>query len=151
MKTNIFVVSLLALVKTLAVTVGCFLLMLLFFNDNLLVFRHDEATFLYIFLGIFFYSIGCIAYVFSILLPMYYIDKKKYDLLSPNELFVRHAPIIALIATVFCGLAALIAGKDGLAEGAVQCNIFTVYVMAFTGLLFYEFQIKRAMNKTAQK
>jgi hypothetical protein len=150
MKPNIFVLCLLTLVKTLAVTLGGFLLLMLVFNDNLGIFQSGERIFLYVFFGIFFYSVGCIAYVFAILLPMYYIDSGKYDELSAPGLFSRHAPIVALIATFFCGMAALIAGPGGLAEASLQSNIFNVYVMAFSGLLFHEFQIKHALTKRVQ-
>lgn len=142
-----FIVSLIALAKTMAVTFATFLLMLLFFNDTLDVFDRGETVFLYIFLGFFFYSLGVIVHVFAILLPTYYIDRNKYETLPAVELFTRHAPFVALIATFFCGMAALIGGKDGLAEGMMQCNLFNVYVMAFAGLLFFEFEVKNAMEK----
>jgi hypothetical protein len=151
MKTNIFVVSLLALVKTLAVTIGCFLLMILVFNDNLEIFRHEEEVFLYIFLGAFLYSLGCIVYIFSILLPMFYIDRKKIEILSAVELFDRHAPLIAGITTLICGFVFFAAGKESWHSGMLQCNLFNVYVMVFSGLLFFEYQVKSSINKAMPK
>jgi hypothetical protein len=149
MKTNIFVQSLLALVKTLVATIVSFLLLILFFNDSLDIFRREEETFLYIFLGIFLYSVGCIVYVFSILLPAYYIDRRSYESLTAHEIFSRQAPIITMITTLFCGLAILIAGENGMREGIFICNIFNVYVMSFAGQLFYVYQLKRATARTA--
>jgi hypothetical protein len=151
MKLNIFVITLLTLVKTLAVTFGIFLLMLLFFNDSLDIYHRDEDVFLYIFFGLFFYSLGCVVHCFAILLPMYFIDRQKAETLPAPELFSRHAPIIAGITTLLCGMVALIAGTRGLAEGMMQANLFTVYVMAFSSLLFFEYQLKHAMDKAGRK
>jgi ABC-type uncharacterized transport system permease subunit len=114
MKINMFVVSLLALVKMLVITFSLFFLMLLVFNDTLDSLNHGEDIFLYIFLGLFFYSLAGIGYVFAILLPMYYIDRKNYTLMTAPEGIQHHVPIIALFLGIFGGLAALIAGKDGL-------------------------------------
>jgi hypothetical protein len=147
MKINMFVVSLLALIKTFAVTVGTFLLMILIFNDNLKPLGRGEEIFLYIFLGLFFYSLALIVYVFGILLPTYFIDKKNYETLDFKALFSRHAPIIATIVTMLAGFVALVAGKEGLQDGMLQCNIFTTYVTVFSGLLFFELQVKHAQEK----
>jgi hypothetical protein len=151
MKVNIFVVTLLAMVKTLAVTAAVFLLMILVFHDTLDIWHRDEDIFLYIFFGLFFYSLGCIVHFFAILLPIYAIDRQKVECLSAHELFSRHAPVVAGLTTLMCGLVALIAGMRGLEEGMMQCNFFTVYVMSLTGLLFYEYQIKQAVEKAIRK
>jgi hypothetical protein len=151
MKTNIFIVSLLALVKTLAVTIGCFFLMILVFNDNLDIFSRGDNVFLYIFLGTFLYSLGCIVYVFSILLPMFYIDRKKTELLSAAELFDRHAPVITGITTLICGFVFLAVGEEGRHSGMLQCNLFNVYIMVFSGLVFFEYQVKSSINKATPK
>jgi hypothetical protein len=151
MKINMFVVSLLALVKTFAVTVGTFLLMILVFNDNLDPLKRSDEIFLYIFLGLFFYSLASIAYVFAILLPAYYIDKKNYEAMDFKALFSRHAPVIAAIVTLLAVFVVLVSGKEGLQNGMLQCNIFTTYVTVFTGLLFFELQVKHAMDKTSKK
>jgi hypothetical protein len=147
MKINMFVVGLLALVKNLAITFSVFLLMLLVFNDSLDSINHGEEIFLYIFLGLFFYSLAAIGYTFAILLPIYYIDKKSFSELNAPEGFQHHAPIISLLFAVFGGLAALIAGPEGLSEGLVQANFFTTLVMSFCGLIFFEYQVRIAMEK----
>lgn len=147
MKINIFVVSLLTLVKTLAVTYGLFFLLLLVFNDTLEFRSNGEDIFLYIFLGLFFYTMGCTAYVFSILLPMYFIDKPNYTVMGAHERIQHHAPIITLFLVVFVGLAALIAGTEGNAEGLVLANFFNVFVMCFCGLIFFEYQVQSALEK----
>lgn len=142
-----FVVSLLALVKTLAVTMGLFLFLILVFRDNLDPLNHGDDIFIYIFLGLFLWSLGGIIYVFAILLPMYYADRKKMWNLQAADLFSRHAPIIAVIVSFFSAMTALIAGKEGLQEGMVQGNIFLAYVMALIGLLIFELQVKQAIEK----
>ncbi len=147
MKINMFVVSLLALVKTLVVTFSLFFLMLLVFNDKLETLGHGEDIYLYIFLGLFLYSLACIGYVFAILLPMYAIDRKSYSTMTAQEGIQHHAPIIALIVGLFGGLAALIAGTEGLSNGLVQANFFTTFVMTYCGLIFFEYQVRSAMQK----
>lgn len=147
MKINMFVVSLLALVKTLVITFSLFFLMLLVYNDTLGSLNRGDEVFIYIFLGLFLYSLAGIAFVFAILLPMYYVDRKNYTLMSASEGIQHHTPIIALVLAVFGGLAALIAGKEGLSEGLVQANFFTTFVMAYCALIFFEYQVRIAMQK----
>lgn len=147
MKINMFVVSLLALVKTLVVTFGLFFVLLLVFNDTLDSLGRGEEIFVYIFIGLFLYSLACVGYVFAILLPLYYIDRENFTQLSASEGIQHHMPVISLIILLFAGLAALIAGVDGLSEGLVQANFFNTFVMAFSGLIFFEYQVRSAMQK----
>jgi H+/Cl- antiporter ClcA len=142
-----FVVSLLAMVKTMAITFGMFFLLLLVFNDQLGPLNGGEEIFLYIFLGLFLYSLALIIYTFAILLPTYFIDRKKMEELDAPALFRRHAPIITLFLLLITLLAGLIAGKEGLAVGLVQANFFNAFVMVYSGLILFEYQVKSAIYK----
>lgn len=147
MRINMFVVSLLTMVKTMVVTFALFFLLILVFNDQLGSMNDGEEIFLYIFLGLFFHSLAIIGYTFAILLPSYYIDRKKMHELSAPELFARHAPFITIIMLVFALFAGLIAGADGLSNGLVQANFFNTFVMTYTGLIIFENQVKSALQK----
>ncbi len=151
MKINMFVVSLLAMVKTLAVSFGTFFLMLLVFNDHLEWNHREEDIFLYIFLGLFLHGLACVAYVFAILLPSYFIDRKMVHELDPHAVIVRHAPLITLINAVFAFLAVLIAGREGMSEGLVQANFFNAFVMVYSGLVFFSYQVRSAIDKLERK
>lgn len=146
MKINMFVVSLLALVKTMATTFIMFFLLMLVFNDSFEGFNHGEEIFGYIALGLFLYGLVCVIYVFSILLPMYFIDRKNFTAMSVAEGIEHHAPIITLILAVFAGFAVLIAG-DNMKEGLVQANFFNTFVMVYSGLIFFEYQVRSAIRK----
>lgn len=142
-------VSLITLAKTLAVTFGLFFLLLLVYSDTLEFWNHGEDIFLYIFLGLFFYLWGTTGYVFGILLPMYYIDRKHYPAAGAHEGIQRRMPVASMFLLVFAGFAALIAGAEGgFSEGIVVANFFNVFVTAYTGLIFFEYQVHAALAKS---
>lgn len=151
MKVNIFLVSFITFLKTFAVSVAVYLLLMLFCHDILDIWDRGENIFLYIFLGILFYGFITTVYTFSILLPMYFIDRKNIAELSESALFSRLAPVITGISVLFCGLIALIAGDGGIREGFVQSNLFNIFVMSMIGLLIFIYQIKSEIKSSSDK
>lgn len=121
-----------------------FLLMLLIFNDELFASNHRNEIPLLIIAevsGIVFFSA---TYLFSFLLPAFYIKKKRIAEKTAVDLFNWLMPLVSFIASVFAFFVLLIGEPYNGVEGEVWINIWLVYFISFFGLVAFVYNAKKS-------
>jgi len=121
-KVNIFLALLYAMLKTALVFTISYVLLLMIYYDSLMKISWHSEFGLFIFLEGFILWSSVAVYFFGILLPAYFIDKKKCLELSVAEGVKRFMPVVTALSIP--AVALLIAGATG--KGAEEFSFFSI-------------------------
>jgi hypothetical protein len=136
MKTNVFLACLFAFLKTTAVVLISFWLLMLLSNDVIHADRGETylAAFL---LTIFLYPPAVLVYVVAFLLPGYYILKKH---IADNDwygIFRMLVPFSMLLVSVIVLLIFISVSKRDFTEPLMLINIMCGYIFVYSGAIFF--------------
>lgn len=146
-KVNVFLALLYSMLKTAIVFTISYVLLLLIFWDSLNKISWHGEFGLFIFLEGFVLWGTVAVYFFGILLPAYFIDKKKCLELSTGDGVKRFIPIAAALSIP--AIALLIAGIAG--KGAEEFSFFSItainIIITFqVGLVLFFAQLNSMKN-----
>jgi hypothetical protein len=146
-KVNIFLALLYSMLKTAIVFTVSYVLLLLFYYDSLTKIKWHGEFGLFIFLEGFILWSTVAFYFFGVLLPAYFIDKKKYLEMTVGEGVKRLMPVVCAFSIP--AVALLIAGIVG--KGAEEFSYFSItainiLIILQVGLVLFFVQINNMKN-----
>ncbi|MEI6764573.1 MAG: hypothetical protein WCM76_02965 [Bacteroidota bacterium] len=146
MKTNVFLACLFAFLKTTAVVLISFWLLMLLSNDIIHADR-GETYLAAFFLTIFLYPPTVLVYVVAFLLPGYYILKKHIPDNDWYSIFRMLIPFSMLLVSLIVFLIFISISLRDFTEPLMLINIICGYLFAYSGAIFFSRNIYQYSHK----